>query len=61
MFEGKDETPESKLALENLNQVIDRMIDAYARAVALSGTDAASQARKKAWMETLTNWYKFRT
>ncbi|HWN09203.1 MAG TPA: hypothetical protein VNO50_08055 [Pyrinomonadaceae bacterium] len=58
--EGKDETPESKLALENLNQVIDRMIDAYARAVALSGTDAASQARKTAWMETLTNWYKFR-
>lgn len=58
--EGKDETPESKLALENLNQVIDRMIDAYARAVALSGSDAASQARKKAWMETLTNWYKFR-
>ena len=58
--EGKDETPESKLALENLNQVIDRMIDAYARAVNLSGADAASQARKKAWMETLTNWYKFR-
>jgi len=58
--EGKDETPESKLALANLNQVIDRMIDAYARAVALSGADAAGQARKKAWMETLTNWYKFR-
>lgn len=58
--EGKDETPESKLALENLNQVIDRMIDAYARAVALSGSDAANQARKKAWMDTLTNWYKFR-
>lgn len=58
--EGKDETPESKLALENLNQVIDRMIDAYARAVNLSGSDAAAQARKKAWMDTLTNWYKFR-
>jgi len=59
-FKDKDETPESKLALENLNQVIDRMIDGYARAVALSGTDAASQARKKAWMDTLTTWYKFR-
>lgn len=59
-FEGKDETPESKLALENINQVIDRMIDAYARAVALSGTEAAAQARKTAWMEALTNWYKFR-
>jgi hypothetical protein len=59
-FKDKDETPESKLALENLNQVIDRMIDAYARAVALSGTDAASVARKNAWMETLTGYYKFR-
>lgn len=59
-FEGKDETPESKLALENINQVIDRMIDAYARAVALSGSDPANQAIKKAWLDTLTTWYKFR-
>jgi hypothetical protein len=59
-FEGKDETPESKLALENINQVIDRMIDAYARAVALAGNDAANQASKKAWLETLTTWYKYR-
>jgi hypothetical protein len=59
-FEGKDESPESKLALENINQVIDRMIDAYARAVALSGSDAASQARKKAWLDTVTTWYKYR-
>ena len=59
-FEGKDETPESKLALENVNQVIDRMIDAYARAVALSGTDPANAASKQAWMDTLTTWYKYR-
>lgn len=59
-FEGKDETPESKLALENVNQVIDRVIDAYARAVALAGSDAAIQTRKKAWMDTLTTWYKYR-
>lgn len=59
-FEGKDETPESKLALENINQVIDRMIDAYARAVALSGNDPANQVSKQAWMETLTTWYKYR-
>ncbi|HKO61479.1 MAG TPA: hypothetical protein VJV03_09995 [Pyrinomonadaceae bacterium] len=58
-FEGKDETPESKLALENINQVIDRMIDAYARAVALS-TDPAQAASKQAWMDTLTTWYKYR-
>ena len=58
--EGKDETPQSKLALENINQVIDRMIDAYARAVALAGNDAANQAAKKEWMESLSTWYKYR-
>ncbi len=60
LYEGKDETPESKLALANINQVIDRMIDAYARAVALAGTDAQYQAGKKEWMEGLTTWYKYR-
>jgi hypothetical protein len=59
-FEGQDETPESKLALENINQVIDRMIDAYARAVALAGTDAKYAAGKTEWMESLTTWYKYR-
>ncbi|HEV7396522.1 MAG TPA: hypothetical protein VGN86_08445 [Pyrinomonadaceae bacterium] len=55
-FGGKDETPESKLALENINQIIDRQIDAYARAVALAGTDP----NKSVWMAALTDWYKFR-
>jgi hypothetical protein len=59
-FEGKDETPESKLALENINQVIDRMVDAYARAVALAGNDPKYQAPKKDWMEGLSTWYKYR-
>ena len=59
-FEGKDETPESKLALENINQVIDRMIDAYARAVALAGTDAKYATPKKEWMDGLSTWYKYR-
>ncbi len=58
--EGKDETPQSKLALENINQVIDRMIDAYARAVALAGSDPANQAAKKEWMDSLSTWYKYR-
>lgn len=58
--EGKDETPESKLSLENINQVIDRMIDAYARAVALAGNDPANQAGKKEWMDSLSTWYKYR-
>ena len=59
-FEGKDETPESKLALANIQQVIDRMVDAYARAVALAGTDPKYQANKKEWLESLTTWYKYR-
>jgi hypothetical protein len=59
-FEGKDETPESKLALENINQVIDRMVDAYARAVALAGNDPKYQTPKKDWMEGLSTWYKYR-
>ena len=59
-YAGKDETNESKLALENINQVIDRMIDAYARAVALAGSDARFAANKTTWMEGLSSWYKYR-
>jgi hypothetical protein len=60
VFSGKDETPESKLALANINQLIDRMIDGYARAVALAGTDSKFSAQKPVWMESLATWYKFR-
>ncbi|MCU1268014.1 MAG: hypothetical protein JWM21_4332 [Acidobacteria bacterium] len=55
-FGGQNETAESKLALENINQIIDREIDAYARAVALAGTDP----NKAAWLTALTDLYKFR-
>lgn len=58
-FRGKDETPESKAALENLNQVIDRIIDAYARAIALA-TDPKYATVKAQWTTQLTNFYKFR-
>ena len=59
-FGGKDETPESKLALENINQVVDRMIDAYARAVATAGADPKYTTQKNEWNEALTTWYKYR-
>jgi hypothetical protein len=59
-YQGKDETPESKLALANINQIVDRMIDAYARAVAAAGTDARYQSGKAAWTEILKTWYKYR-
>jgi len=51
-----NETPESKLVLENLNQVIDRQIDALARATAL----ASNPADKKAAMDALAALYKYR-
>ncbi len=53
---GQPESDASKLVLANLNQALDRQIDAYARAAALS-TNAAD---KKAVMETLTELYEFR-
>jgi hypothetical protein len=59
-YGGKPETEESKHALNNLNQVMDRVIDAYARAVNLAGNDAKLAEDKKVWLETLTGFYKFR-
>ena len=59
-YKGKDETPESKLALANINQLVDRIIDAYARAVALAAADPKFATAKTAWTENLTNLYKFR-
>ena len=50
------ETPESKLVLANLNQVVDRQIDAWARAAAL----AADANTKKLIMDDLTTLYKYR-
>jgi hypothetical protein len=50
------ESPESKLALANINQFIDRQIDAMARAAALAG----NAADKKAVMDALTELYKDR-
>lgn len=58
-FEGKPETPESKAALETLNQTTDKVIDAYARAVSYA-SDPKYQADKAKWMARLTELYKFR-
>jgi len=59
-YSGKDETAESKVALANISQLVDRMIDGYARAVALAGNDAQFAKPKAEWMESLNTWYKFR-
>jgi hypothetical protein len=55
-FLDKPESPESKLALANINQIIDRQIDALARAAAL----ATVAADKKSVMDVLTETYKDR-
>jgi len=59
-YGGKPETDESKHALNNLNQVIDRVMDAYARAISLAGNDPKLQQAKASWKEVLTGFYKFR-
>ncbi|HEX8649200.1 MAG TPA: hypothetical protein VF708_00020 [Pyrinomonadaceae bacterium] len=59
IYENKPETPESKAALESLNQTADRVIDAYARAVSYA-TDPKYAADKTKWMARLTELYKFR-
>jgi hypothetical protein len=59
-FANKPETPESKAALDSLYKVVDKIIDAYARAVALAGNDPQNQKAKAAWMQLLIDFYKFR-
>jgi tetratricopeptide (TPR) repeat protein len=60
LYANKPETPESKAALEKLNAIMDRIIDAYARAIASSGTDAKTQQSRAEWMTQMSNYYKFR-
>ncbi|HEV2880800.1 MAG TPA: hypothetical protein VGX24_05780 [Pyrinomonadaceae bacterium] len=59
-FGGKEATPESKAALEEINATVDRITDAYARAVALSGTEPQYAQARARWMQELTRFYKFR-
>lgn len=59
-FANKPETPESKAALEKLNVVMDRIIDAYARAIATAGTDPKTDQSRKEWLAQMTTYYKFR-
>lgn len=59
-FADKPETPTSKAALEKLNVLMDRIIDAYARAIAAAGTDPKTEQSRKDWTAALSNYYKFR-
>jgi len=59
-FAGKPETPESKAALEKLNVIMDRIIDAYARAINAAGTDPKTEQSRKEWLTQVSGYYKFR-
>jgi len=59
-YANKPETPESKAALEKLNVIMDRIIDAYARAINVAGTDAKTEQSRKEWLAQASSYYKFR-
>jgi len=59
-FANQAESPESKAALEGINKVVDKMIDAYARAVALAQKDPKQAAAMTSWRARLADFYKFR-
>lgn len=65
-YSGKDETEESKRELEHIDRVIDRMIDAYARVVALTGVPLkpssphSGRGMAEVAMDTLSSFYKYR-
>ena len=59
-FANQAESPESKAALDNVNRVVDKMIDAYARAVALAQKDPQQAAAMASWQARLASFYKFR-
>jgi hypothetical protein len=53
-------TDECKLKFDKMGLVVDRIIDALARAVALADSNPATKAKKAEWMQTLEGFYKFR-
>jgi hypothetical protein len=54
-YEGKPETPDSKIALEKVSKTVDLIIDAYARAI--SYTNASPQL-KQTYQQQETEWTK---
>ena len=59
-YEGKEETPESAALYNRINAVLDRIIDAYARAVALSNGKQQYAALNTQAKTALTTFYKQR-
>jgi hypothetical protein len=59
-YAGREANDESRAALEKIYAVVDLIADAYARAVALSGTEPKYAEAKRRWTDELTRFYKFR-
>lgn len=63
-YEGKEETPESKAALEKVGATVDLIIDAYARAIAYVNVNPqyqqGFQLQQTEWTTKLTELYKSR-
>jgi tetratricopeptide (TPR) repeat protein len=59
-FANQPESAEGKAALESINRVMDKMIDAYARAVALAQKDPQQASAMTSWRTRLTDFYKYR-
>lgn len=59
-FEGKEETPESIAAQQALFPTIDLLMDAHARVIAYSGTDAQGKLLKDNSTTLLNGYYLFR-
>ena len=60
-YEGKDETPESAALFNKVNVVLDRVIDAYARAIALGNANPSKYGQLVSKLKpVLTTLYKQR-
>src|ERR1044072_9069992 len=59
-FANKPETPESKAALEKIGVAMERIVDAYARAIATAGTDPKTDQSRKEWLTAMSTYYKLR-
>jgi tetratricopeptide (TPR) repeat protein len=58
-FGGKPKTEDSQRALERVNELVDRIIDSYARALAYAAADQYKEQRGK-WLDEATELYKTR-
>jgi tetratricopeptide (TPR) repeat protein len=58
---GSDPSPKAnKMNLEKLNLLVDRIIDAYARAIAASDAGPWTAQKRDEWLGTMTEYYKYR-